>query len=940
MTIRPLSTWLTVLVAACLLMACTRVPAVSLIDGPMPASSQGRSTIRVDIQPAAFQVKANWSDIDKYVVNLRHDGDNTLEASQSFKASDLAQPALGGATFTQVKDGTYYVEVNAHDAGGNSLNAGGTAVRSTNTATVASPNVSYGDDADGNRVNSLVIRLQLAGSGSATGAVQVDTTGGTPSYASLVSNGLALAGYVSNAASFRFTGVADGTYAAWGFASLGGGWATLSQPSTGEITVSNGGATVSGNLAINSVAPQAGIVGPRSTQDGWGGTSEATGATRVLQGLNNDLILVDTQRRQLRILPGTSTTAYNQALTAGQVQRIAGGGTDPTHAAVALNAPLGDMTDAAIDGQGNVFLVDFFRHHVQMLPRLDGTYFGQVMSAGKIYVIAGTGTAGSTGDGGPATAATLSQPRKIATDADGNVYVCTSGSAKIRLIARAAGTYFGQTLAVGEIRTVVGGGTTTISTNGIAAASATLTNGETGIAVDGARHLYVASDSFGLVMIPSSTTTLWDGVSKAPLQCWRILTTGVRALAVSPAGHLMLVPSNDTVQIWARADETAFNLAMTANSRYTVAGNGTNSPEAAHGDVATSPGIQARDVAADAQGNLIVIDGTYHRVLAVAAQTATAYGIAMTAGRAYRLAGNGQTAVGWEGFDDSGQTLGDIRGIAYTPQGDIAVCHYDSLAKRNYVTVRAAAGGTAYGVNMSLGKWHHVIGQGTAEGDGEIAVDSRVRGGHKVVSDSAGHLFLVDEHRVRMIPRTDVTAFGQTMAAGRVYTVAGTLGVSGNAGDGGSGLGATLNPYSLTVDRFGNVLIGSINRVRIVARTAGTYYGLTVGTGQIAAFAGADGQPQATDESGRFACTMDTPVSIDVHDDHALVCSKLDQRLYLITTTAKRLYGAQRQANRIYWIAGDTGIDVGVGLGGPGRSAGIMSTQYGTAMNAAGHWFA
>ena len=50
-----------------------------------------------------------------------------------------------------------------------------------------------------------------------------------------------------------------------------------------------------------------------------------------------------------------------------------------------------------------------------------GTFYGQAMTAGDIYTVAGNGTAGFSGDGGPATSAELDEPQGVAVDGSGNL---------------------------------------------------------------------------------------------------------------------------------------------------------------------------------------------------------------------------------------------------------------------------------------------------------------------------------------------------------------------------------------------------------------------------------------------------------------------------------------------------------------------------------------
>jgi hypothetical protein len=56
------------------------------------------------------------------------------------------------------------------------------------------------------------------------------------------------------------------------------------------------------------------------------------------------------------------------------------------------------------------------------------------MTAGDIYTVAGDGTAGFSGDGGPATSAELSGPYEVAADAAGNLLIADSGNNRIRMV--------------------------------------------------------------------------------------------------------------------------------------------------------------------------------------------------------------------------------------------------------------------------------------------------------------------------------------------------------------------------------------------------------------------------------------------------------------------------------------------------------------------------
>jgi hypothetical protein len=64
-----------------------------------------------------------------------------------------------------------------------------------------------------------------------------------------------------------------------------------------------------------------------------------------------------------------------------------------------------------------------------------GTFYGQPMTAGDIYTVAGDGTDGFAGDGGPATSAELGLPEATVTDAAGDLLISDTGSSRIREVA-------------------------------------------------------------------------------------------------------------------------------------------------------------------------------------------------------------------------------------------------------------------------------------------------------------------------------------------------------------------------------------------------------------------------------------------------------------------------------------------------------------------------
>ncbi len=111
--------------------------------------------------------------------------------------------------------------------------------------------------------------------------------------------------------------------------------------------------------------------------------------------------------------------------TAGIISTFAGNGTQgfSGDGNAATTAQLYGPEGLAVDGAGNIYIADRNNSVIRM-----------VNTAGIISTVAGNATAGYTGDGGQATAAELNYPNGVATDATGNLYISDSGNSLIRKV--------------------------------------------------------------------------------------------------------------------------------------------------------------------------------------------------------------------------------------------------------------------------------------------------------------------------------------------------------------------------------------------------------------------------------------------------------------------------------------------------------------------------
>src|SRR5579883_1596577 len=112
--------------------------------------------------------------------------------------------------------------------------------------------------------------------------------------------------------------------------------------------------------------------------------------------------------RTVVIILGINLSALAQQYT---VTTIAGGAAPPAPMS-ALNASIGIVSGITADSLGNIYFVS-------------GSAFSvfKVNSSGTLTVVAGNGRPGYSGDGGPATSATLLGPTGVAVDGSGNIYI-------------------------------------------------------------------------------------------------------------------------------------------------------------------------------------------------------------------------------------------------------------------------------------------------------------------------------------------------------------------------------------------------------------------------------------------------------------------------------------------------------------------------------------
>jgi len=198
---------------------------------------------------------------------------------------------------------------------------------------------------------------------------------------------------------------------------------------------------------------------------GEGGTAtDASGNLYIGDTAHNLIRKVSAADGTISIFAGTGVAGYS------------GDGGPATNAQ--LNNPDGGVFDSA----GNFYFADLYNNVIRMIAP-DGT----------ISTVAGNGQYGHSGDGGPATSAQLGYPYQVAVDAAGNLYITDSGN-----FTEGDPHEVIRKVTPGGIITSVAGVTRTLpavtySGDGGPATSATMW-GPVDIGVDGAGNLYIADD--------------------------------------------------------------------------------------------------------------------------------------------------------------------------------------------------------------------------------------------------------------------------------------------------------------------------------------------------------------------------------------------------------------------------------------------------------------
>ncbi|MCA1683634.1 MAG: hypothetical protein LC708_00665, partial [Actinobacteria bacterium] len=283
-------------------------------------------------------------------------------------------------------------------------------------------------------------------------------------------------------------------------------------------------------------------------------SAQLDGPSAVAVDQLGNLLISESNNMRVRYVNfgASPVTVYGVTVQPGTIRTVAGAGLPGFNGdnQPATSAQLNTPGGIDVDSAGNLFIADESNFRVRRVDRATGT----------ITTVAGNGTSGAGGDGGPATAAQVN-PLDVAVDSLGNVLIAQPDSQLVRYVnlTGAPVTVYGVTVPAGAIAIVAGPGTVGVVGDGGPATSARLSF-PNGIAVDAADNLYIAAlaghrvrrveRATGIISTVAGNGTEGAGPYDGPAVSAAL--RGPNAVTIDNAGNLLIVdasPNNRVLKV-------------------------------------------------------------------------------------------------------------------------------------------------------------------------------------------------------------------------------------------------------------------------------------------------------------------------------------------------------------------------------------------------------
>jgi uncharacterized repeat protein (TIGR01451 family) len=448
------------------------------------------------------------------------------------------------------------------------------------------------------------------------------------------------------------------------------------------------------------------------------------------------------------------------------------------------------------------------------VPESGDNRIRKVSASGTITTVAGIGTYGYSGDNGPATSAQLGYPNAVTVDASGNLYIADSGNYRVRKVSKD-----------GTITTIAGNGTDGSGIyNGDGGEAFFASLAPVGVAADPGGNLYVA-DSYNCRIRRISAgiiATAAGGGSGDGAAAPMAMFSSPGWVAKDKLGNVYIsdLPTGRVHQI------------TPSGSISTVAGTGVPGYSGDYGPATSAQLNGPTGLAVDSSGALYIADLGNNRVRKVYEGTITT------------IAGTGVPGYSGDGIPASGAQVWLPQGLATDSFGNLYIADSGNSRIR-----KVAPGG-----NISTVAGNGIPGYSS---DNVPATSAQLNYPSGVAVDSLGNLYIADEGNDRI---------RKVAVNGTITTIAGT-GATGYYGDGGPATAALLNaPVSVAVDAAGNVYIADSYNYVIRVVTPGGIIATIAGTGSPYTEPILNGPALNAFLAEFFSATVDTTGNIYVAD--------------------------------------------------------------------------